>query len=109
MKRIKLGDKVRVISGKYKGVDGAVIEINREKNTVVVENTNIAKKHIKKDQKNQESKITQINLPINMSNVAVLDEKNHNTPTKVHYTVNKDGKKIRVARKTGNEIIFKRK
>lgn len=109
MKRIRLGDKVRVISGKYKGVDGAVIEVNRDKNTVVVENTNIYKKHVKRDQKNQESKIIQVNLPMHISNVAVLDEKNHNTPTKVHYAVNKDEKKVRVARKTGNPITFKTK
>ncbi len=109
MKRIKLGDKVRVITGKYKGVDGAVLKVDNKNQTVTVENVNIHKKHIKRDQKNQESKIVQINLPIHISNVAVLDEKNHNTPTKVHYTVNKQGKKIRVARKTGNEIIFKNK
>lgn len=109
MKRLRLGDKVRVISGKYKGVDGAIIDINRKNNTVVVENTNVHKKHIKRNQKNQESKIIQVNLPMDMSNVAVLDEKNHNTPTKIHYTVNKDGKKVRVSRKTTNEIIFKQK
>lgn len=108
MQRVRLGDKVRVIAGKYKGVDGAVTAVNQEKHTVVVENVNIHKKHIKRDAKNQESKIVQINLPIDVSNVAILDSKNHNTPTKIHYSVNKQGKKIRVARKTGNEIIFKK-
>ena len=38
MKRVRLGDKVRVISGKYKGVDGAVIAVNHKDNTVTVEN-----------------------------------------------------------------------
>ena len=51
----------------------------------------------------------EINLPIHVSNVAVLDEKSHNTPAKIHYVINKQGKKIRVARKSGNEILFKRK
>ncbi|MBQ5492398.1 MAG: 50S ribosomal protein L24 [Mycoplasmataceae bacterium] len=109
MKRIRLGDKVRVISGKYKGVDGAVIAVNHKDNTVTVENVNLAKKHQKRSQKTSESKIVQVNLPIDVSNVAVLDEKNHNTPTKVKYTLNKQNKKIRVARKSGNEIIFKKK
>lgn len=108
MQRIRLGDKVRVITGKYKGVDGAVTAINHEKHQVTVENVNTHKKHVKRDQKNQESKIIQINLPIDISNVAVLDTKNHNTPTKVHYSINKQGKKIRVARKSGNEIVFKK-
>ena len=109
MQRVRLGDKVRVISGKYKGVDGPVINVDHKNHTVVVENVNKAKKHVKRDNKNKESKIMEINLPINVSNVAVLDEKSHNTPAKIHYVINKQGKKIRVARKSGNEIVFKHK
>lgn len=99
---IKKGDKVIVITGKDKGKTGTVIEALPKKDRVVVEGVNIVKKHQKPTQMNPEGGIVEFEAAIHVSNVMLLDPKT-NKPTRVGTKI-EDGKKVRVAKKSG-EII----
>jgi large subunit ribosomal protein L24 len=100
--KIRTGDTVLVISGDDKGKTGKVLKALPKENKVIVEGVNVNKKHVKPSQANPKGSIKEINLPIDVSNVALLDPKT-NKATKVGYT-EVDGKKVRVAKKSG-EII----
>ena len=100
--KIRTGDTVLVISGDDKGKTGKVLKALPKENKVIVEGVNVNKKHVKPSQANPKGSIKEINLPIDVSNVAFVDPKT-NKATKVGYT-EVDGKKVRVAKKTG-EII----
>ncbi len=99
--KIKKGDEVIVIAGKYKGVKGAVIEARPTESRVVVEGVNRHKWHIKPTQ-NEAGHIVDREAPIHVSNVALVDPKTKK-PTRVGYKVEK-GKKVRVAKKSGTEL-----
>lgn len=99
---IKKGDKVIVITGKDKGKTGTVIEALPKKDRVVVEGVNIVKKHQKPTQMNPEGGIVEFEAAIHVSNVMLIDPKT-NQPTRVGTKI-EDGKKVRVAKKSG-EII----
>ena len=98
---IKKGDKVRVISGADKGKEGLVQRVYPKLNKVVVEGVNVHKKHRKPTQGSPEGTVVDIYVPIDASNVALLDPKTKK-PTRVHYGVVK-GKKVRLA-KSGESL-----
>lgn len=99
---IKTGDKVVVIAGKDKGVEGIVQKVYPKLNRVVVEGVNLRKKHQKPNNQNPEGKIVEIYAPIDASNVMIVDPKTKK-PTRVgHVIVN--GKKVRVTKKSGTKI-----
>ena len=102
--KIKKGDKVQVVTGKNKGKVGDVIKVMPAENRVVVSGVNLAKKHAKPSQ-TSEGGIIQKELPIHVSNVSHIDPKT-NEITKVGYKTLEDGKKVRIAKKSG-EIISK--
>ena len=93
---IKKGDKVRVISGADKGKEGIVQRVYPKLNKVVVEGINVHKKHKKPTQSVPEGSILDVYVPIDASNVALIDPKT-NKPTRVRHQVVK-GKKVRVAK-----------
>jgi large subunit ribosomal protein L24 len=99
--KIKKGDEVVVISGKYKGAKGKVIAAYPAESKVVVEGVNRAKRHVKPTQE-QPGHIRDVEAPIHVSNVAILDPKTKK-PSRVGYKI-EGGKKIRVAKKSGEEI-----
>ena len=99
--KIKKGDQVVVISGKYKGVKGQVLEARPSESRVVVAGVNRHKWHVKPTQ-NQPGHIIDREAPIHVSNVALVDPKTKK-PTRVGYKVEK-GKKVRVAKKSGTEL-----
>lgn len=99
--KIKKGDEVVVISGKYKGVKGQVLEARPVESRVVVAGVNRHKWHVKPTQ-NQPGHIVDREAPIHVSNVALVDPKTKK-PTRVGYKVEK-GKKVRVAKKSGVEL-----
>jgi large subunit ribosomal protein L24 len=105
--KIKSGDKVRVISGSYKGKEGVVQKAFPKLNRVVVEGVNIRKKHQKPTQGNPQGSIIDVYAPIDASNVLLIDPKTKK-PTRVGYKVeaDKDGKqvKVRVAKKSGSKL-----
>ncbi|EHS87177.1 50S ribosomal protein L24 [Limosilactobacillus gastricus PS3] len=99
---LKTGDKVRVIAGKDKGQEGTVKKTLASENRVIVEGVNVVKKHQKPSNVNPNGGIIDQEAPINASNVMLLDPST-NEPTRVGYQV-VDGKKVRVAKKSGQQI-----
>ncbi|GGA44338.1 MULTISPECIES: 50S ribosomal protein L24 [Psychrobacillus] len=99
---VKKGDKVMVISGKDKGKTGVILAAFPKKDRVLVEGVNIIKKHMKPNQVNPQGGIVSQEAAIHVSNVMLIDPKT-GEPTRVGYKV-EDGKKVRVAKKSG-EII----
>ena len=98
----KTGDKVVVISGKDKGKEGTIIKVLRNENRVVVEGVNIVKKHVKGNGQTAGS-ITEVEASIHASNVMILDPKTKK-PTRIGHSINKDGKKIRVSKKSNSSL-----
>lgn len=95
---IRKGDKVIVIAGADKGKTGAVQRAYPKLNKVVVEGVNVHKKHKKPTQQNPEGSIVEIYVPIDVSNVALIDPKTKKA-TRIHISVDaKTGKKVRVAK-----------
>jgi large subunit ribosomal protein L24 len=101
--KIKTGDKVKVITGRYKGTIGEVKAVSPAKGKVIVEGVNMIKKSVKPTQANPEGQIVEHEAPIDVSNVMYYDEKAKET-CRIGYKVNEDGTKVRVNKKTGKEI-----
>ena len=98
----KVGDKVRVIAGPSKGKEGKITKVLRNENKVVVEGANIRKKHTKDNGQNTGG-IVEFAAPIHASNVMIVDPKTKKG-TRIGYNTDKNGKKIRVARKSNSNI-----
>ena len=98
--RLKKGDQVAVNTGKDKGKVGEVIKILGMK--AIVKGVNISKKHQKQDQKN-EGGVLNKEMPINISNLMLLDKKS-NKPTRVGNKIMKDKKKVRISRVSEEQI-----
>ncbi|MBJ7677569.1 50S ribosomal protein L24 [Weissella confusa] len=99
---VKTGDKVKVIAGKDKGKEGVVVKTIAAKDRVVVEGVNIVKKHQKPNNQYPQGGIIELEAPIHVSNVQLLDPST-NEPTKIGYKV-EDGKKVRFAKKSGTTL-----
>ena len=100
--KIKKGDTVKVIAGKDKDKEGKVVAVDKKNGKVTVEPVNIITKHTKPSAANQNGGIIQKEAPIDASNVMYL----HNgKATRIGFKV-EDGKKVRVAKSTG-EVIDK--
>ncbi|MBD3270871.1 50S ribosomal protein L24 [Candidatus Peregrinibacteria bacterium] len=100
--KIKVGDKVQVITGKDKGKTGKIMEISAKRNRVKVEKINLKTKHIKKRYNQPGEKITFEGF-MDASNVMVLDPKS-NKPTRVKYNKLANGKKERLTVKSGSSL-----
>jgi len=100
--KIRKGDHVRVLTGKYRGKEGEVLSVDPKKNLVTVEGVHIAKRHQKPTRALQQGGIIDKIMPIDASNVALLDS--DGKPTRVGYRVDSDGTKVRVARANGGEL-----
>ncbi|HRS52168.1 MAG TPA: 50S ribosomal protein L24 [Candidatus Marinimicrobia bacterium] len=101
MLRIRKNDTVMVITGESKGKIGKVLKVFPDKERVIVEGVNFIKRHTRPSQKNPQGGIIEKEAPIHMSNVKLVHA---GQATKVGYKTLKDGKKVRVARKTGEVI-----
>ena len=100
--KIKKDDMVKVIAGKDKGKEGKVLAVNVKDNTLLVEGINMVTKHAKPSMANQQGGILHQEAPIDASNVMLYDAKAKEV-IKFGYQI-KDGKKVRVSKKTGNVI-----
>ena len=110
MQRIKKGDWVRVISGDEATKEGIVLSVNRTKNTAIIEGINIVKKHQKPPQANQnKGGIKSFEAPINLSKLALVVVKAPRGVSKISYQLNKNNKKIRIAKKTKTEVVVGKK
>ncbi len=102
--KIKKGDKVIVITGKDKGKTGEVTKVLVQENKVIVSGINMVKRHTKPSQESAGGIISK-EMPIQISNVAYVDPKT-NKPTRLGIKIDKDGRKVRVAKKSG-EVVDK--
>jgi large subunit ribosomal protein L24 len=100
--KIKKGDTVYVNSGNDKGKTGKVLSILTEKDRVIVEGVNLVSKHTKPNSKQPQGGIIKQEAAIHISNVNLIDPAS-SKPTRVGFKV-EDGKKVRVAKKSGQEI-----
>ncbi len=101
--RLKKGDTVQVLAGKYKGKSGKVVATHPKENKVTVEGINIVKKHIKPNKAYPQGGIIDLTKPIWVSKVAVVDPTSKK-PTRIGFSVDKDGTKTRVYKASGKEI-----
>ncbi|MCF4152461.1 50S ribosomal protein L24 [Dethiosulfovibrio sp. F2B] len=105
MNRLKKGDRVRVISGKDKGKEGKVLKVlkKKDKDMVVVEGVNMASKHAKPSQKSPQGGIVKQENPIYACKVMLVCPTT-GKPTRVGHAFLEDGRKVRVAKVSG-EIV----
>jgi len=101
--KIRKGDQVQVLSGKDRGARGEVIRAIPSEGRVVVRGVAMVKKAQKPNQMGQNGGIIEKESAIDVSNVALIDPK-IDTPTRVGYRFGTDGKKVRYAKKSGEEI-----
>ena len=100
--KILKGDKVKVITGRYKGTIADVIQVLPKEDKVVVEGVNLIKKSLKPTQANPDGGIIEKEAPIHVSNVMAYDSK-AKTASRVGYTTEKN-EKVRVYKKSGAKI-----
>jgi large subunit ribosomal protein L24 len=100
--KIRKGDKVVVLSGRDKGRSGEVIEVHTGDERALVRGINMVKRH-QKQTAQQEGGIISKELPIHLSNIALADPKD-GKPTRVGFKVMPDGKRVRIAKRSGVEI-----
>ena len=101
--KIRKGDKVVVLSGKDKGRTGEVIRSIPKDMKVVVSGVNVAARHRKASQTNPQGGIERKEAPLHVSKVAIADPKT-GKPSRVRFETGKDGKKVRVAARSGEKI-----
>ena len=99
--KLKKGDTVVVIAGKDKGREGEVAQVLPKENKVIVSQINTATKHQKARKANDQGGRIDRDMPIDASNVMLVHK---GKPTRVGYTTDKDGNKVRFAKKTGEVI-----
>ena len=100
--KIKKGDRVIVLSGKDKGRTGDVIQAMPKDGKVVVSGVNVHVRHTKPSQADPQGGLKRSEAPMHISKVAHVTK--DGKPTRVRFETNKDGKKVRVAVKTGDKI-----
>lgn len=99
---IKKGDLVYVLAGKDKGKTGKVLSVLVAANRAIVEGINVVSKNVKPSAKNPQGGIVKMEAPIHVSNLNLVDPKS-GMPTRIGIKV-VDGKKVRVAKKSGEVI-----
>ncbi|MCF0208548.1 MAG: 50S ribosomal protein L24 [Bacteroidaceae bacterium] len=100
---IKKGDQVIVLAGTDKGKTGKVLKVLVEKQRALVEGINIVKKSAKPSAKNPQGGIVEMEAPIHISNLSLIDPKSGKA-TRIAIRVKEDGSKVRIAKKSGEEI-----
>jgi large subunit ribosomal protein L24 len=100
--KIKKGDKVVVLAGRDKGKSGEVIEVRPSERRALVRGVNMVRRH-QRQSASQEGGIISKEGPIDLSNIAVEDPKD-GKPTRVGFKVLTDGKKVRIAKRSGEQI-----
>jgi large subunit ribosomal protein L24 len=101
--KIRKGDRVVVLQGKDRGKEGMVTRVLPDDRTVIVEGINIAKKHQKKRRATMQAGIIDKDMPIPVSNVAVVSPSDGKA-TRVGYRFDDQGNKIRICRRTGVDL-----
>jgi large subunit ribosomal protein L24 len=100
--KIKKGDRVVVITGRDKGKIGEVIQVMPKENRALVRGVNLVKRH-QRQSATQEGGIISKEAPLQLSNLAIADPKD-GKPTRVGFKILDDGRKVRVAKRSGDLI-----
>jgi large subunit ribosomal protein L24 len=100
---IKKDDKVKILAGKDRGKIGKVLNVDRKKHRILVENVNIAKRHTRPNAQNRQGGIVESEAPVHASNVMLMCSKCVK-PVRVKMQQLDDGKKVRVCRKCNEQI-----
>ena len=103
LSRIKKGDDVIVLTGKERGKRGVVRQVMPKKGTALVQDINISKRHMKPTGTARQAGIVDKEQPINLSNLALVDPKS-SKPTRVRVHVLANGKKVRIAIASGEQM-----
>ena len=101
--RVKKGDTVMVRSGKFKGKTGKVLAVHPKQNKVTVEGINVVKRHRKPTQLQPQGGIFELNKPIWVSKVGLLDS-SAKKPSRIGYKQDSKAKKIRFLKSSGKEV-----
>ncbi|MDP2959578.1 MAG: 50S ribosomal protein L24 [Longimicrobiales bacterium] len=101
--KIVKGDRVRVIRGNFRDMEGAVLEVLKDADRVRVEGVNMRKRHTRPSQQNPDGGILTFEAPINVSNVMLIDPAT-GEPSRVRMRIEEDGTKERISVKSGNPI-----
>jgi large subunit ribosomal protein L24 len=101
--KIRKGDRVVVLSGKDRGREGNVVFAYPDKGRVIVDGANVAKKHQKPTRSTQQGGIIDKEMPIDVSNVAIVCP-SCSKPTRVGYRFEPDGEKVRICRKCEGDL-----
>ena len=99
--KLKKDDTVKVLTGKEKGKTGRILNVDTDSERVFVHGLNLVKKAVRKKNQQDKGGIIEIEAPLHVSNVALLAK--NGQVSKIGYKF-QDGKKIRIAKKTGDEI-----
>ncbi|EAU42400.1 50S ribosomal protein L24 [Fulvimarina pelagi HTCC2506] len=102
MNRLRKGDKVVVLAGKDKGRSGEITKMMPKDEKALVGGINMVKRHQRQTQ-NTEAGIVSKEAPIHLSNLALADPKD-GKPTRVGIKVTDEGKRVRFAKRSGEEI-----
>ena len=100
---IKKGDTVMVVAGNSKGQQGRVLEVVRKDYRAIVEGVNMVSKHTKPNQDNPQGGIVKKEAPVHLSNLMLLDPTSGKA-TRIGRRLNDQGKLVRYAKKSGEEI-----
>src|SRR5205085_4097326 len=100
--KLKKGDRVQVIQGKDIGKEGEITRVLPERNMVIVDGINIAKKHQRPTRATMQGGIQDKALPIHASNLMLVCSKDG--PVRIGYRIGDDGIKVRVCRKCGAQL-----
>lgn len=99
--KLRKGDTVRVITGKDKGKEGVIERVYPSENKILVSGVNTAARHQKARRANEQGGIIDKDMPIHASNVMLVHK---GKAVRVGYRVESDGRKVRVARPSGEVI-----
>jgi large subunit ribosomal protein L24 len=100
--KLRKGDRVRILAGKDIGKEGEITRVLRDRDRVIVDGVNVAKKHQRATRATMQGGIIDKDMPVHVSNVALLCPKCG--PTKVGYRFDPDRTKVRTCRKCGDDL-----
>ncbi|HUR50344.1 MAG TPA: 50S ribosomal protein L24 [Acidimicrobiales bacterium] len=100
--KLRKGDRVKVLTGKDRGKDGEIMRVIPDRNKVIVDGVNVAKKHQRSTRATMQGGIIDKDMPIPAANVALLCPSCG--PTRIGYRFEGDGTKVRICKKCGSDV-----
>ncbi len=100
--KLRKGDRVKVLTGKDRGKDGEIMRVLPDRNKVIVDGVNVAKKHQRSTKATMQGGIIDKDMPVPAANVALLCPSCG--PTRIGYRFEGDGRKVRVCKKCGSDV-----